>query len=128
MSSSTPEASSSDSEASDQVLPQRGATLASKRKGAFEPPPGSVLMDGPDDEADAAEAGEFDWDSVRDDDDIELWLIRVPNSVRLFVNLSLSFLFPPFCRFGHRLRPRLGSHPEGGRLNKKARLIGIQSP
>jgi len=94
MSSSGSEPSSSDSEvgASAQALPQRGTTLASKRKGAFEPPPGAVLMSGgPGDGAGAIETGEFDWNSVKDDD-IELWLVRVPNSVCLLLNpFFLSF-------------------------------------
>lgn len=73
MSSSEPSSSDSEIGASAQVLPQRG----NKRKAAaLEPPQGAVLIGGP------AEKGEFDWDSVRDDKDIELWLVRVPDSVR----------------------------------------------
>lgn len=93
MSSSGSEPSSSDSEleTSAQTLPQRGTTLASKRKGTFEPPQGAILMSGgPDDGAGVVETGEFDWNSVKDGD-IELWLVRVPNSVCLFLNLFLSF-------------------------------------
>jgi len=82
---STPETSSSDSddvETSAQVLPRRATTYASKRKGAFEPPRGAVLIGGPDGDAGVIEAGEFDWNSVKDDEDIELWLVRVPNSIK----------------------------------------------
>ena len=128
MSSSTPEASSSDSETSGQVLPQRGTTLASKRKGAFEPPLGSVLMGGPDDDAGETEAGEFDWDSVRDDEDIELWLIRVPNSVRSFVNLSLSLLFFHLSAgLVTGSGPVLGPSRRGVFEQKKSTLIGFVS-
>jgi len=92
MSSSGSEPSSSDSEVgtSAQALPQRGTTLASKRKGAFEPPPGAVLVSGgPGDGPGATEMGEFDWNSVKDDG-IELWLVRVPISVCLLLKLFLS--------------------------------------
>jgi len=91
--SSGSETSSSDSGVGKptQALPQRGTTLASKRKGAYEPPQGAVLMGGgPGDGAGAIDTGEFDWNSVKDDD-IELWLVRVPNSVCL--RLNLFFLF-----------------------------------
>ena len=91
--SSTSETSSSDVETSTQVSPKRGATLASKRKAAFEPPQGAVLMDGPGGGS-TIETGEFDWNTVKDDEDIELWLIRVPNSVCRCFN-SFPF-FPPF--------------------------------
>jgi hypothetical protein len=43
----------------------------------YQPPPGSVLFDND------VDFGEFDWDSVENDEDIELWLVRVPDSVRL---------------------------------------------
>jgi len=84
--SSSMSGTSSDSEVetSVQVSPQRGTTLASKRKGAFEPPRGAVLVGGPDDDAGPVETGEFDWNSVKNDEDIEVWFVRVPNSVRLF--------------------------------------------
>jgi hypothetical protein len=42
---------------------------------AYEPPSGSVLFDA------SFEGETFDWDSIKKDDDIELWLIRVPDSV-----------------------------------------------
>jgi len=93
MLSSESETSSSDSEVetSAQGLSRRGTTLASKRKDAFEPPQGAVLVGGPDNDTGAIETGEFDWNSVKDDEDIELWLVRVPNSVCLFLEL---FPFP----------------------------------
>lgn len=52
----------------------------------YAPPPGAVLIN------DNVDAGEFDWDTIHDDDDLELWLIRVPESVGLtkvfFKNIS----------------------------------------
>ncbi|KAG1856621.1 hypothetical protein DFJ58DRAFT_913599 [Suillus subalutaceus] len=43
---------------------------------AYKPPPGSKLLDH------AFETETFDWDSVQKDDDLEIWLIRVPDSVK----------------------------------------------
>ena len=43
----------------------------------YAPPPGAILVN------DNVDAGEFDWDTIHNDDDLELWLIRVPESVRL---------------------------------------------
>lgn len=88
MSSTSETSSGSEVEASTEVSPQRGTTFASRKKGAFELPQGAVLIGGPDGDACAIEMGEFEWDSVKDDKDIELWLVRVPNSV--------CSLLPPF--------------------------------
>lgn len=43
----------------------------------YAPPPDAVLVN------DNVDAGEFDWDTIHDNDDLELWLIRVPESVSL---------------------------------------------
>ncbi|KAG1749548.1 hypothetical protein EDB19DRAFT_147213 [Suillus lakei] len=43
---------------------------------AYKPPPGAKLFDH------AFETETFDWDSVQKDDDLEIWLIRVPDSVK----------------------------------------------
>lgn len=59
-------------------LPQRG----SKRNAPFEPPQGAVPINGSGGGGGAIEGGEFDWDSIMGDKDIELWLVRIPNSVR----------------------------------------------
>jgi hypothetical protein len=48
---------------------------------AFKPPPGSVLVD------DLGDAGDFDWDSLNANDDLELCLIRVPDAVRFLAQL-----------------------------------------
>ncbi|KAK0474837.1 DNA-directed RNA polymerase I subunit RPA34.5-domain-containing protein [Armillaria novae-zelandiae] len=42
---------------------------------AYQPPDGTVLQENPD-------SGEFDWDSQNDDDELELWLIRVPEKMK----------------------------------------------
>lgn len=49
---------------------------------AFAPPPGSTLLE------EDADAGEFDWDKINDDEDLELCLIRVPDSVSLLASYS----------------------------------------
>ena len=49
---------------------------------AFAPPPGSTLLEEED-----ADAGELDWDKINDDEDLELCLIRVPDSVSFFLLL-----------------------------------------
>jgi len=46
---------------------------------SYEPPAG--YGPAPFDPADV-DFGEFDWDTVKNNDDIELWLIRVPNAIR----------------------------------------------
>lgn len=43
---------------------------------AYKPPPGYKLFDH------AFETETFDWDSVQKDDDLEIWLIRVPDLVK----------------------------------------------
>ena len=52
----------------------------------YKPPIGVTLLE------DTTDAGEFDWDALANDNDTELWLIRVPESVRIFFSFSL-FLF-----------------------------------
>ncbi|KAG6883618.1 hypothetical protein C0993_005127 [Termitomyces sp. T159_Od127] len=46
----------------------------------YTPPPGVVLLQGAAGEG--ADAGEFDWDAVAGDEDVEMWLIRVPESIK----------------------------------------------
>jgi hypothetical protein len=47
---------------------------------AYKPPPGAVLVDH------EVDVGEFEWDNVEDDDDVELWLIRIPDGVSVHVH------------------------------------------
>ncbi|KAJ3506952.1 hypothetical protein NLJ89_g6571 [Agrocybe chaxingu] len=53
----------------------------------YKPPAGAVLLNDKDEDA-----GEFDWDAVNDDDDVELWLIRVPEGIKPkhLVNLEVD--------------------------------------
>jgi hypothetical protein len=58
---------------------QKSSTGEGKNEGvdqnwAYKPPAGAVLIE------EDVDAGEFDWDKVNGDD-VELWLIRVPESV-----------------------------------------------
>jgi hypothetical protein len=55
---------------------------------AYKPPSGVVLLDTISKEA--QDAGEFDWDAVANNPELELWLIRVPDAVR--TNLILYFM------------------------------------
>ncbi|OAX36015.1 hypothetical protein K503DRAFT_867883 [Rhizopogon vinicolor AM-OR11-026] len=43
---------------------------------AYKPPPGSELFDH------SFQGETFDWDSIKKDDDLEIWLIRVPDSIK----------------------------------------------
>ncbi|KAH9914455.1 uncharacterized protein B0H18DRAFT_1045048 [Fomitopsis serialis] len=43
---------------------------------AYQSPPGAVPVDL------SVDAGEFDWDAVNEDEDVELWLIRVPQGLK----------------------------------------------
>ncbi|KAI6097960.1 hypothetical protein EDD16DRAFT_584256 [Pisolithus croceorrhizus] len=43
---------------------------------AYKPPPGAVLVDH------TVDPGPFEWDTIRNNDDLELWLIRVPDSIK----------------------------------------------
>ncbi|KIJ92069.1 hypothetical protein K443DRAFT_114158 [Laccaria amethystina LaAM-08-1] len=59
---------------------QKSSTGEGKNEGvdqnwAYKPPAGAVLIE------EDVDAGEFDWDKVNGDD-VELWLIRVPESVK----------------------------------------------
>ncbi|KAG6817050.1 hypothetical protein H0H87_000462 [Tephrocybe sp. NHM501043] len=53
---------------------------------AYKPPAGVTLLQ------DATDAGEFDWNTVAEDDNIELCLIRVPESIKpkYLENMTLS--------------------------------------
>ena len=42
----------------------------------YEPPADAILVDHD------VDAGGFDWDAVKDNDDVELWLMRIPEGVR----------------------------------------------
>lgn len=53
----------------------------------YEPPKGSVLLDTDSD------FGKFDWNTVKIDKDLEVWLIRVPDSVCLDSASLLSHVF-----------------------------------
>ncbi|KAF8835782.1 hypothetical protein BDN67DRAFT_937572, partial [Paxillus ammoniavirescens] len=43
---------------------------------AYEPPAGAVLLDH------TIESKPFEWDAIKDDEDTEIWLIRVPDSIK----------------------------------------------
>lgn len=49
---------------------------------AFQPPPGLTAITTNEDN------GEFDWDAVKNDENTDIWLIRVPHNVRFFSSSS----------------------------------------
>lgn len=60
---------------------QKAALVPARSEGVdphwtYAPPSGSVLVDNTE-----TDAGGFDWDAVNDNDDVELWLIRIPDAV-----------------------------------------------
>ena len=70
---------------------QKSSTGQGKNEGidqnwAYKPPAGAVLIE------EDVDAGEFDWDKVNSDD-VELWLIRVPESVSPVEVIARPFLF-----------------------------------
>ncbi|PCH38631.1 hypothetical protein WOLCODRAFT_136373 [Wolfiporia cocos MD-104 SS10] len=42
----------------------------------YKPPAGAVLCDRD------VDFGEFDWDTIKDDENLELWVVRIPNSLK----------------------------------------------
>ena len=44
---------------------------------SYEPPPGAVLIDTAND----GNVDEFDWDELKNNEDLELWVMRIPNTV-----------------------------------------------
>ncbi|EMD34327.1 hypothetical protein CERSUDRAFT_107531 [Gelatoporia subvermispora B] len=64
---------------------------------AYQPPPGSVLLNH------AEDFGEFDWDKVKEDDNLELWLIRVPEGVKTKQLQGVKLELPPSTSKGIRV-------------------------
>jgi hypothetical protein len=66
--------------------PEVEYTVQGKNEGtssywAYQPPEDAVLMDH------EVDCGELDWDAVRDNENLELWVVRVPEKVRAAVCL-----------------------------------------
>ncbi len=62
-----------EAEAATSVYQKATDLAAEERRGtAYRPPPGSILL------SDAIESEVFDYDTLKEDDDLELWIIRVP--------------------------------------------------
>ncbi|KAF5349666.1 hypothetical protein D9756_008960 [Leucocoprinus leucothites] len=74
---------------------------------AFKPPPGAKLI------ATNEDNGEFDWDAVKNNDDIELWAIRVPDNVKPKhlegLSLDLSAKTLTTSTKGKRVTSRIGA-------------------
>lgn len=55
----------------------------------YQPPPDTEPID-----LTGEEYGEFDWDAVNEDEDVEIWVMRVPESVRFFcIAFILTVIF-----------------------------------
>lgn len=57
------------------VVPEHGKDEGTNPDWDYVPPEGTILLDHNVDSA------EFDWDTVKNDEDVELWLVRVPEGV-----------------------------------------------
>ena len=58
----------------------------------YKPPSGFVLRD-TSSSGQVQGMGDFDWDAVADNPDLELWLIRVPDAVCISVQHQVTFAF-----------------------------------
>ncbi|KIM49608.1 hypothetical protein M413DRAFT_438785 [Hebeloma cylindrosporum] len=78
---SSPEPQIRDNKSNSKKEKSKAKSTAARNEGTdptwdYAPPPDAVLVN------DNVDAGEFDWDTIHDNDDLELWLIRVPESVK----------------------------------------------
>jgi hypothetical protein len=78
--------------AKDSLQDGRGRNEGTDPTWNYAPPAGAVLV------TDDVDAGEFDWDTINDNDDLELWLIRVPDSVGLILKIYRKSV-SHFCEF-----------------------------
>jgi hypothetical protein len=62
----------------------------------YVPPEGTILLEHD------VDSGEFDWDAVKNEDDIELWLVRVPEGVGTWMVL----IFLIFLRDCVQVKPK----------------------
>jgi hypothetical protein len=69
------------------TLTEHGKIEGTDPNWAYKPPQGVVLLDR------VIDSGEFDWDAVNNNDDLELWLIRVPDGVSIPFNLAAVLFF-----------------------------------
>lgn len=53
-----------------------GKNEGTSANGAYQPPPNAIQLD-----HESVDYGEFDWDAVESNENCELWLLRIPDSV-----------------------------------------------
>lgn len=58
------------------VVTPHGKNEGTDTDWAYKPPAGAVLA------SHTGDAGEFDWDALKNNEDVELWIVRVPEGVR----------------------------------------------
>lgn len=64
------------------VVTPHGKNEGTDTDWAYKPPEGAVLA------KTDVDAEEFDWDALRNNEDVELWIVRVPEGVRSFKLLN----------------------------------------
>ncbi|KAJ7272803.1 hypothetical protein C8J57DRAFT_1434869 [Mycena rebaudengoi] len=69
--------------------PAQGKDEGADPHWAYKPPNKSVLLE------DAAEVEEFDWDALDKDEDLELWVVRIPEGVKPKYLESAQISLPP---------------------------------
>jgi hypothetical protein len=57
------------------VLTEHGKNEGDNPHWAYQPPPDCVVVDS------QVDAGEFGWETLQEDEDLELWLVRAPEDV-----------------------------------------------
>ena len=60
---------------SDVIITEHGKDEGTNPHWDYVPPEGTILLDHD------VDSGEFDWDAVKNDEDVELWLLRIPDGV-----------------------------------------------
>ncbi|KAF5318128.1 hypothetical protein D9619_012194 [Psilocybe cf. subviscida] len=73
--------------------PDHGKSEGEDLTWAYAPPADAVLVND-----DGADAGEFDWDAVKENDELELCLIRIPDSIKPKVLDNLKVEIPATSR------------------------------
>ncbi len=63
------------------VVTPHGKNEGTNTDWAYKAPQGAVLADH------SADAEEFDWEALKANENLELWIIRVPEGVELFIRL-----------------------------------------
>ncbi|KAJ7778781.1 hypothetical protein DFH07DRAFT_795997 [Mycena maculata] len=58
------------------AAPEKGRNKGDDPHWAYQPPRKSILLEA------SADVGDFDWDALKGNEDLELWLVRIPDGVK----------------------------------------------